>query len=300
MRAYLLDIAERFQRLARDGVEGRYNHEFFGDLDDHQVSRKLRARLQNLTRAFYGTLVTKGVDRKIEWEDGEKFPFYDTGGIEWIWDKANMPIYMVLFMAHSTEIPEPETVSEEDLRYELEELAATNQKTEFPGLPSSNLAFQLFRMQVRPWEDIAKLYVERAIGSARYFVEDLFLFIIGADDQTATAVLTLSNQFFEDKEAALKYKLKEILQPYTEAFPAAFTKRGGRGFTRELLETAFNDVESVCAIVRMNKERIKELASESECVQLKSQNLQREVNMLRSGLKMCQRFRLHEKAGPSI
>lgn len=50
-------------------------------------------------------------------------------------------------------------------------------------------------------------------------------------------------------------------------------------------------------VIRMSEERLKELASESEDVQINRQVLQDEVKILRAGLKECQRSRPHERTG---
>ena len=52
-------------------------------------------------------------------------------------------------------------------------------------------------------------------------------------------------------------------------------------------------------VIRMSEERLKELASESEDVQINRQVLQDEVKVLRAGLKECQRSRRHERTGTS-
>jgi hypothetical protein len=52
-------------------------------------------------------------------------------------------------------------------------------------------------------------------------------------------------------------------------------------------------------VIRMSEERLKELASESEEVQLERQTLLHEVKILRSGLEKCQRSRQHERTGGS-
>lgn len=49
----------------------------------------------------------------------------------------------------------------------------------------------------------------------------------------------------------------------------------------------------------MSEERLKELASESEDVQVERQVLQDEVKILRAGLDECQRSRPHERTGAS-
>ncbi|TRX93943.1 hypothetical protein FHL15_005021 [Xylaria flabelliformis] len=370
LRAYLLEIAEKFQQLVRDGVEGRYNHEFFGDLYDGHDNRKLRAVIRRLNSAFYVTLVTKGVDRKIEWDD-DRLQFQEES-INWVRDGDDVPGYMQTYLALFNGFPKPELIFEGDLHLELEQLAAANQGTEFPGLPNGNLGFQLFKMQVRPWGGIADFYLDQVTSFARSFVEELFIHIIGADDQTANAILaSYVDRFFEIKHNVLKDKLQEILRPYAEAygppldmefhntlltttarrdaehvaslleekFPAVFTEKGSKGLTREQVEQAFvnaersrfsqfgiekvvdmtetqfqislgtfaqnvvnlvaenclvSDLHTILTpsiVVRLNEERLKELASESDEVRGKRKTLQHEIGILREGLMKCRRSR---------
>ncbi|KAI1757990.1 P-loop containing nucleoside triphosphate hydrolase protein [Xylaria castorea] len=275
LRAYLLEIAEKFQRLARDGVEGRYNDEFFGGLYSDHETRKLRALLRRLNCAFHATLVTKGMDRKIEWEDEDNISSCDAS-FGWMWDEENVPEYLESFLRLFDRFPKPAVVSESDIREELEQLAAANQGTEFPGLPNGNLGFQLFRIQMRPWNDIADFYLNQVISFAKSFVEELLIHITGVDEQTANAVLVVYvDRFFERKREMLRKKLREILRPYADAycppldmafhrtlltttirreavrvaslleeeFPAAFTEKGGRGLSRNAVERAFSNVE---------------------------------------------------------
>ncbi|KAI0425563.1 hypothetical protein F5Y09DRAFT_346591 [Xylaria sp. FL1042] len=148
LRAYLLDIADKFQRLVRDGVDGRYSDEFFGDLYNSHETRKLRALVRRLNSAFYVTLVTKGIDRKITWQD-DRIQFQEDS-ITWIRDGEDAPDYLKPYLDIFSRFPDPVSISEQDPHEELEKLAATNQGTEFPSLPNGNLGYRLFRMQVRP------------------------------------------------------------------------------------------------------------------------------------------------------
>ncbi|KAJ2997100.1 hypothetical protein NUW58_g767 [Xylaria curta] len=274
LRVYLLDIAEKFQRLARDGIEGRYNHEFFGGLYGDHETRKLRALLRRLNCAFYATLITRGIDRKIEWDD-ESLPHrHDTP--DWLWNEDDAPEYLGSFLDLFEKFPKPTLISESNLCAELEKLAAANQGNEFPGLPNGNLCFQFFKMQVRPWSGIADFYLDQVIGFAKSFVEELFTHIIGADEQTADRVLASHvDLFFNAKRVVLKTKLQEVLRPYANAygppldfefhttlqttttrretarianllekmFPAAFIDKGGKGITRERLAWALHGIK---------------------------------------------------------
>lgn len=276
LRTYLLEIAESFQRLARDGTEGRYGDEFFGGLYDDREARKLRALLRKLNRAFHVTLVTKGIDRRIEWEGDDMIPFH-YGEFGRMVDEDSLPDYLRPYLDLFGRFPEPTTISEADLCEELEQLAAANQGIEFPSLPNGNLGFQLFKMQVRPWGGIAAFYLDQVVNFAKSFVEELFTHVVGPDKQTANAVLvSCVDGFFEDKRIILNDKLCEILRPYASAygppldaefnatlssmtmkreagraaslleekFPAAFTEKGGKGLIREQVEQAFSNVQN--------------------------------------------------------
>ena len=275
LRAYLLDIAGKFKQLARDGVEGRYSNEFFGGLYDDHEARKLRARIRRLNTAFYVTLVAKGIDRKINWDHGRLC--FQEANIPWKKDEEEVPEYLAPYLDLFKEFPEPREVREHDLHEELEQLAAANQGTEFPGLPNADLGFQLFKTQIRPWAEIADFYLQQAISFARSFVEELISHVIGSDERTTNAILVnYVDIFFEDKHILLRDKLKEILRPYTEAyvppvdfefhntllstttkrqaervadvfeenFPALFTDNGRNKLTRGQIECVFVDTEA--------------------------------------------------------
>lgn len=274
LRTYMYEISEKFTRLARNGVNGHYSDEFFGDLyDEDHETRKLRALLRRLNRAFHATLVLKGVDREIDWDDEERVPF-PNGGFDWIRNGEDAPEYLEQFLHLFDEFEEPTTISETELCKELRKLAVANQGTEFPDMPNAELGFQLFKMQAKPWGGIADFYLDLVINFAKSYVEDLFIHIIGAAKQTTNAVLvTYVETFFDDKRKVLKDKLQEILRPYVagygpaldaefhatissrtaardagrlaslleETFPAAFTEKGGKGLTHETVEQLILD-----------------------------------------------------------
>jgi GTPase SAR1 family protein len=272
LRSYLLEIADKFQRLARDGVEGRYSDDFFGGLYDNCETRRLRALLRNLNRAFYATLLKKGVDRKIEWEEGERSALYNTGP-DWIRNDDDPPSYLRSFLSLFDDCPQPITVDELTLCGELDVLAANNLGTEFPGLPNGNLGFQLFKMQMRPWGSIADCYLDHVVDFAKSFVKELLQHIIDVDEQTFNAIMvSYVEPFFWKRRSVLQTKLEEILRPYNctygppldaefhatlisntagrdaaniaglleERFPAAFTEKGGKGLSREQVERVFS------------------------------------------------------------
>jgi len=204
LRSYLLDIADTFQRLSTDAVNGRYGDQFFGDIYDGE--RKLRARLRNLNRAFHFTLLKKGAMHEIKWEED--------GDVESDGDNET-PDYLEPYI-ELYKFPDPRPIDEDFLRSEVEALASTNQGREFPGLPTADLVLQLFKSQASPWQGIAQRHLELVTEFTKVFVEQLFSHVIGADEETVTSILRdLVDPFFQQRAVALELKLAEILRPYT-------------------------------------------------------------------------------------
>ncbi|KAL8365605.1 hypothetical protein RB595_004429 [Gaeumannomyces hyphopodioides] len=225
MRSYLLDIADRFQRLARDGVEGRYADPFFGGLYDG--GRKIRAQLRNLNRAFGETLLDKGAKYNIL-SDADIPPAADDNG-----ENDALPEILQPFLGLFSRFPNPETVTEEELCRRLDLLASINGGKEFPGAPNSDLVVQLFKEQAKPWHDIAALHLELVSDYTKSFVEQLIGHVIAgsaslgqaladggpATNRTVAAVLCGHvDPFFEAKAEVLRGKLDELLRPYTTGF----------------------------------------------------------------------------------
>ncbi|KAF5013286.1 hypothetical protein FDECE_715 [Fusarium decemcellulare] len=361
MRSFLLTIASKFQRLARDGIYGRYNDTFFGGLEDED--RKFRAQLRNFNRAFDHILKTKGSTQVVVKNENDEA------------DTDEIPEYLEDFLARFPyECPDPEIITREELNTQLQKQAAANQGCEFPGSPNKDLAIQLFKKQAAPWEGIAKFHVRRVTLAAKAFVDELFKHVIGPahTNQTTEAILsTCVDPFFAEKESILDEKLQELLRPYTEGyalpldvdffqsiskmstsrlasqfalvmrekFPEMFDKDSTTKLTIKKIKQAiisedglqddefgtenvidsmlayyemsrrtFTDniinlaVESclVCdmpeiltptAVDRMSRERLQELAAESEDTTSRRKNLQEEVDILRQGLAQCRRYR---------
>ncbi|KAF4472476.1 interferon-regulated resistance GTP-binding [Fusarium albosuccineum] len=361
MRSFLLTIASKFQRLARDGIYGRYNDAFFGGLEDED--RKFRAQLRNFNRAFDYILKTKGSTQVVvEDEDDEA-------------DTDELPEYLEDFLARFPyEFPDPEIITREELNTQLQKQAAANQGCEFPGSPNKDLAIQLFKKQAAPWEDIAKFQVRRVTLAAKAFVDELFKYVIGPahTNQTTEAILsTCVDPFFSEKERILDEKLQELLRPYSAGYALpldvdffesiskrsasrlasqfaelirdkypelfdgdskaklttnkikqaissddglqddefgtenvidsmlAYYEMSRRTFTDNVINLAIEsclvcDVPEILtptAVDRMSRERLQELAAESEDTTSRRKNLQEEVDILRQGLAQCRRYR---------
>ncbi|EAQ83169.1 hypothetical protein CHGG_10987 [Chaetomium globosum CBS 148.51] len=213
LRSYLLGIAEEFQRLARDAVEGRYNDPLFGGFDqDDTRLLKLRALLRNMNDAFNYVMQRKGASYKIQWEDADanEAAEEENGGeiAEYL-----QPLYE-LYNA-----PDPEPKPEAELNALLQSLAFSNRGKEFPGDTNPELVFLLFKKQAAPWEAIAQQHLDYVLSTAKEFVHRVFRHVVGTDDATLNAILhDCVDPFFADKEDILSAKLREIITPYKDGY----------------------------------------------------------------------------------
>ncbi|POR33766.1 Interferon-induced GTP-binding protein Mx3 [Tolypocladium paradoxum] len=208
MRSFLLTIAGDFQRLARDGIYGRYSDVFFGSLDDEDC--KLRAQLRNLNRVFDHVLLTRGSRQVIVANKGDN-TVYDIS-----------PMYLSSFLErYAYDFPDPPIITVQDLNHQLQQQAAFNQGREFPGSPNMDLVIQLFQKQASPWKSIAEFHINQVTLVTKAFVEQLVRHLIGpgeASRRTEALLCAYVDPFFADKEELLRTKLEELLRPYMQGY----------------------------------------------------------------------------------
>lgn len=254
MRSYLVGIAERFQRLALDAVEGRYGDQFFGDLST--VDQKLRARLRQMHRAFDETMLSKGATYNIAREIGNDpvnykvdahRPSDDRSGnghsgeanSDDYDDEEGLEHLQRLIESYEENFSDPLPVSRSALTHELENMAALNQGKELPGVPNSGLALHLFKQQAKPWRKIAEYHLDQVQAASKAFVDFLLGYVIGEDQNTTEAILKgCADPFFDKKSALLVEKLQELLRPYTTGYrlplEREFRKRLWRNYQQSL------------------------------------------------------------------
>jgi GTPase SAR1 family protein len=208
MRSFLLTISGDFQRLARDAIYGWYNDAFFGGLEGED--RKLRAQLRNFSRVFDHVLKTKGFEQRIVSDTEDSI------------SDDELPTYLEYFLdKYPYDFPDPQDITREDLRAQLQHQASANQGREFPGSPNQDLAIQLFQKQASPWRRIAEFHIDRVTFVAKAFVDELFKYIVGppGTNRTTEAILTTYvDPFFDKKEEILRNKLDELLRPYVQGY----------------------------------------------------------------------------------
>jgi GTPase SAR1 family protein len=233
LRSYLGGVANTFQLLATAAVEGRYRDEFFGELNQRDMrARKLRAVLGNMHLAFEVVMETKGAcyeigssDRRDEHSRGGDEELHeaendgDHEGGDNLDDEnfgASHPDH-VQELVDGYDVGQPEPKSVKSLSTELE--AAFNRGKEFPGDVNPDLAFLLLKKQTTPWKAIAQQHLDSVLGATRRFVEQLFVYILGPDEDTLTAILaTYVDGFFDEMKDALEAKLTELLRPYVNGY----------------------------------------------------------------------------------
>lgn len=241
LRAYLVSIAQDYQKLARDAVEGRYNDKFFGDVDE--VGRKLRAVLRNLNRAFDVILTTKGARYKIEWET----PVGDIDSDEDEDDDDEIAAYQQSFISMYN-FPDPEIIKESALNTQLKSWAAANQGKELPGEPNRELVFLLFKQQAERWQEISQFHLDQALNFSKAFVEQVFVHVIGTDETTIQAILKgCVDPFFNEKRDVLKAKLRELFRPYSHGYGLPLEKEFHKIMSRRTLERLANQLTDTLA-----------------------------------------------------
>lgn len=220
MKSSLIAVAEHFQRLARDAVEGRYDDAFFGGL--YQDSTKLRAVLRNLNRAFIAVMSTKGARYAIE--RGEVV-FDDD--LDLRADGQNVPEYLQPFV-DAYAVSDPEPVREPDLKSRLQLLASANRGREFPGLPGDEFVRQLFVTQAGKWQEIAQFHLDQVLKFGEAFVGHALDHVTAARRRNAKILPMLLDDFvypfFDRKKEELRAKLHEILRPYQRGYALPLEK----------------------------------------------------------------------------
>lgn len=242
IRSYLVDIAEEYQLLARDGIHGRYSNPFFGSL--YQTERKLRAVLRNLNHAFDLIITQKGSSYDIDWEDRDD-------GVKARKETPDIPEYLHPFVA-LYEFQQPESISEGRLRAKLEKLASANRGQEFPGSPNHNLVMEFFKLHAKPWQEIAAFHLKLAGDICKAFVERVFTHVFGSDKMTLTSVLRVCvDSFFEEHTTLMKNKLDELLRPYTAGYGPPLASEFQQKLSKRTLSRLAGQIEELLGDIDM-------------------------------------------------
>ncbi|EFY98307.1 dynamin family protein [Metarhizium robertsii] len=266
MRSFLLNISPRFQKLVQDGIYGRYDDPFFGDLGD--TNHKLRSQLRNFNLAFDFVLATRGSRIAIAPDD------------DWHNAQLQAPRFLKSFLdEYPYDFPQPESVSRESLKKYLESQAAANQGCEFSGSHNADLIVRLFQTHASPWKDIAAFHIKQVTLVAKAFVDQLIRHIVGQSEGNPTIEAILCgcvDQFFAEKEKLLSDKLEELIQPYSRGyamplgveFRQMVTNRTSKRLAKRLTELSEKQTNPTDAgrFKRLRRDMLKEAASTLDAV----------------------------------
>ncbi|PNY28910.1 Interferon-induced GTP-binding protein Mx3, partial [Tolypocladium capitatum] len=260
MRSYLLSIAGDFQRLARDGIHGRYSDAFFGDPDDED--RKLRAQLRNFHRVFGHALSTRGCRQVIVENEIED----DMFGISSTY--PNSTFLKLIMVRYPYDFPDPQITNTQDFNAQIQRQAASNQGCEFPGFPNKDLVMQLFRKQASAGSQSPSFTSTKSLSPPK---------------PSSTSCSDTSSDH-----------RKAVQQPRPSCVPVSL-----RTFAENVINLAVEsclicdipDISTPTKVDRMSKETLSELAAEPEDAQSRREHLQREIEMLCQGLEQCQRYK---------
>ncbi|KAH0428256.1 hypothetical protein CcaCcLH18_09146 [Colletotrichum camelliae] len=231
MRAYLVDIAARFEKLVREGIQGHYNDPFFGGFDGSD--RKLRSHLRSFNRAIRHILLVQGSSQKI-------YP-----GPPGTARERKIPVHLQEFLdKHPYDLPMPEPITWSEMATQLERQAAANQGIEFPGYAITDLIVQLFQRQSKPWEAVARVHLEKVTAVVKVFVDEAFEHVagpLGACSTTSTILSTCVDPFFDAREKILEKKLRELLRPLQEGYALPLDVDFQEAMDRRISDRGFED-----------------------------------------------------------
>ena len=317
-RVYLIGIAERFQRLAEDGVEGLYRDEYYAFAAGH----RLRAKVQKAHEDF----------AKRMKEEGQRWLIKTKPGIF----RGSLTPGLVL-------PPDgPAREIDRDVFIDgVRGLLVENRGRELPGNYNPLIVRELFQIQSVSWERLSYRHARDVLDSVRVFVEDLTEHVAG-DERAEVLLNHLIDPAVAKMQERLEAKVAELLNTFTKGYPmtlnpdyvAAFAKLNGADQARleklgddqqrlsllacsrlvDCMECYYkvalrvfmdnvaalaiencvlNNIEkliSPAAIAKMSDEELKLLASESpDVTRMRQQTLEKQT-LLQEGLETCRKY----------
>ncbi|KAJ5899484.1 hypothetical protein N7495_004228 [Penicillium taxi] len=200
-KGFLLDISSNFERITTQALNGMYDDDFFGEIDNrteplHQDLRRLRAIIRELNEYFVDAMETVGCSQFI----AEQNAFLPQPILENPYSHINRPKYRT----------RPDVESDFSIQ------ARQNRGIELPGSANQLLVGKLFREQSKPWEKIAREHLTNCWDSVRDFIGLLLQHL--ANKHTYSLLMTdFLDPGLEKMKDHLMAKLNEL---------TAYNKRG--------------------------------------------------------------------------
>ncbi|EWZ81434.1 hypothetical protein FOWG_14436 [Fusarium oxysporum f. sp. lycopersici MN25] len=323
MRSFLISVASDFQRVAQDGIHGRYNDSFF--LSQHGEITKLRAQIRDLSQAFDHVIRFRGPEYDIKPPNTNK-P-----------EGHKPPKYLTKFIEHydRDEFEETKCITKEEFVNRVVKGVIFNRGLDFPGSHTHDFARRLLQHQVSSWNIIALRHTELVFEVTKAFVDRVFQFVFGprcfnrgiesilttefsqrSADRLAERVYSLLTAKVpvpsddHNKERAARQMIREavaaekdserrasgiddvidIMNVYYESSRRTFTENVINLAIESCLVCELPNILTPSMVYGMSNERLQELVSESEETICRRKALEEEIEVLRKGLAVCRRY----------
>lgn len=224
MRSFLLKFATDFDRLVKDGINGSYYDQFFGDLVEPQ--NRLRADLRSFYRAFEYNMISRGhtydiqgLDQDDDDDQPKNGDATDSHGSASENTKSTSVTVANFLSSHplGAELPTPKRKSREEANAWLEQYHISSIGCELPGVCNSQLVLKIFQWQAKSWEHIARAHISGVMEIAKSFIHAVFHQILGQDEAHSSMDPLMSefvDPFFDKQEVQLDRVLADIFWPY--------------------------------------------------------------------------------------
>ncbi|EWZ81433.1 hypothetical protein NW765_012765 [Fusarium oxysporum] len=223
MRSFLISVASDFQRVAQDGIHGRYNDSFF--LSQHGEITKLRAQIRDLSQAFDHVIRFRGPEYDIKPPNTNK-P-----------EGHKPPKYLTKFIEHydRDEFEETKCITKEEFVNRVVKGVIFNRGLDFPGSHTHDFARRLLQHQVSSWNIIALRHTELVFEVTKAFVDRVFQFVFGPrcfNRGIESILTTYVDPFFEERKVIVEAKINELFKPYQQGFAFPLDFDGYREFSQ--------------------------------------------------------------------
>ncbi|KAL4880461.1 P-loop containing nucleoside triphosphate hydrolase protein [Aspergillus karnatakaensis] len=219
-RKHLFRIAYQAEKIIRESRDGVYKDGFFGNSwNGLTVSdpRRLRALLRELDQEFCTAMLVGGTRRQIldtdDPVDSRKLVRADCGLRDWAPNLLIREDRSVSQDATRTNCYlqnwNPNPVRREDLQSEIQQQVEHNRGALLAGAADDLLVGALFRDQVQPWHELAKLHVLKVWESIDEFLRLLLQYL--ADEPTSQAIHKgVINPALSQMKEDILQKLREL------------------------------------------------------------------------------------------
>ncbi|KAF2750588.1 hypothetical protein M011DRAFT_395462 [Sporormia fimetaria CBS 119925] len=210
-RYYLMQSAERFQKLTDNALVGVYRDKFFDAFSvEGKRSVRLRTRVQNLNIEFASVMHRKGHTWTIldEEEDEESE------------DELDCQIMFPDADAECEDLfQEPLEISREAfLEANIKEYVQNSRPAGLTSVVNSWVISEVFSEQSRPWDKIAKLHLARVFGAVKGYINAALSSILDAKTCDMLLLQEVVPQL-DKRWEMVQAKLEELLTPFRQLDP---------------------------------------------------------------------------------